>query len=93
MQKMILIPYEEYLDLINKSNQKPISHPAPPTLSDNSLFTVNQFADKYAFVNVGGLRCLIFNEKTNGFNKVVKRIGRKVLIDEKAYFEWIDQQN
>ena len=36
----------------------------------------------------GGLRHLIFHEKTNGFHKVVRRCGRRVLIDEAAFFEW-----
>lgn len=42
---------------------------------------------------IGGLRHLIFHASTNGFDKVVKRIGRTVLIDENYFFEWVDQQN
>ena len=37
----------------------------------------------------GGLRHLIFHEKKNGFDKVVRRCGRRVLIDEVAFFEWV----
>ena len=37
----------------------------------------------------GGLRHLIFFEKSNGFDSVVVRIGRKVLIDEEAFFAWV----
>jgi len=40
---------------------------------------------------IGGLRHLIFNAKTNGFNKVIVRAGRRVLIDEKAFFAWLDE--
>ena len=40
----------------------------------------------------GGLRYLIFHEHTNGFAKCVVRIGRKVLIDEQAFFEWMRNQ-
>lgn len=35
---------------------------------------------------------LILHEKTNGFDKVVKRSGGKVYIDEEAFFRWIDEQ-
>ncbi len=42
---------------------------------------------------IGGLRHLIFHEKSNGFNKVIKRVGRRVLIDEKKFFEFVDQLN
>jgi len=37
-----------------------------------------------------GLRHLIFNKEKNGFNKVVKKVGKRVLIDEAAFFEWVN---
>jgi hypothetical protein len=40
----------------------------------------------------GGLRHLVFYAATNGFNKVIRRIGRRVLIDEAAFFEWANSQ-
>jgi len=40
----------------------------------------------------GGLRHLIFFGNSNGFDSVVRRIGRRVLIDEAAFFAWVDQQ-
>lgn len=43
---------------------------------------------------IGGLRNLIFNRHKNGFDEfgVVKKIGKRVLIDEAAFFEWIANQ-
>ncbi len=41
----------------------------------------------------GGLRHLIFHADSNGFSRVVRRIGRTVLIDESAFFEWVEQLN
>jgi hypothetical protein len=38
---------------------------------------------------VGGLRNLIFHKHKNGFAKVVKKVGKRVLIDEAAFFEWV----
>jgi len=39
-----------------------------------------------------GLRHLIFNAGSNGFDAVVRRIGRRVLIDETAFFAWVDRK-
>ena len=39
-----------------------------------------------------GLRYLIFNEKNNGFESVIRRVGRRVLIDEASFFEWTSKQ-
>ena len=57
------------------------------------LLTVNQFAEEHKFVTSAGLRFIIFNENSNGAKKAIKRIGRKVLIDEAAFFQWIEEQN
>lgn len=40
---------------------------------------------------IGGLRHLIFNAGKNGFDAVIRRVGRRVLIDEAAFFTWIDR--
>ncbi len=52
------------------------------------LIPVNQWHKHHAWPPEGGLRHLIFNADLNGFNKVVRRIGRRVLIDEQAFFNW-----
>ena len=41
---------------------------------------------------LGGLRHLIHNKEKNGFDRVVKKVGKNVLIDENAFFEWIENQ-
>jgi len=57
--------------------------------------TVNQFTEKHPAFTTGGLRALIFNEKSNGLAKsaAIVRIGRKVLIDETKFFGWVESQN
>jgi len=42
---------------------------------------------------IGGLRHLVFHSQTNGFAKVIRRVGRRVLIDEAAFFQWIEENN
>jgi len=57
------------------------------------LFTINQFVERHQFASNGGLRHLIFHASTNGFNRVIKRIGRRVLIDENQFFAWVEEKN
>ena len=42
---------------------------------------------------VGGLRHLIFHAETNGFKSAFKRVGRRILVDEAAFFECVERQN
>jgi len=37
---------------------------------------------------LGGMRHLISNAVRNGFDAVIRRCGRRILIDEAAFFEW-----
>lgn len=59
---------------------------------ENRLMTVNDWSKHHAWPPKGGLRWLIFNAKNNGFDAVIRRIGRRVLIDENAFFEWASRQ-
>lgn len=69
-------------------NQKIIDSSAPKT----RLIPATDWDKCHPWPPIGGLRHLIFNAETNGFNKVVRRIGRRVLIDEDAFFEWINAE-
>jgi hypothetical protein len=54
-----------------------------------TYLTLKQFASKHAFVTCGSLRQIIFKNK--GFEKAcVRRLGRKVLIDEEKALEYIE---
>lgn len=61
----------------------------------HSYLTVGQFCDKHQAFKLGGMRFQIFNEEKNGLAKsgAIVRVGRKVLIDESKYFNWIETQN
>ena len=58
------------------------------------LLTVKQFAERNPFNTESGLRFQIFNRQGNGLEAsgALVRLGRKILIDEKKYFGWIDDQ-
>lgn len=42
---------------------------------------------------VSALRHLIFFEELNGFSKVIRRIGKRIYLCERSFFEWVDEQN
>ncbi len=58
--------------------------------SNTKLLTIKQWAEIHSWPSEQGLRYLIFHAKSNGFYCVIRRIGRRVLIDEKAFFSWVD---
>jgi hypothetical protein len=66
---------------------------ASDSTSATTLVPVDKWPERHPWPTVGGLRHLIFNAKSNGFHKVVRRAGRRVLIDEAAFFQWVDDQN
>ena len=64
-------------------------------MATRALSTVQQFSEKHPAFSQGGLRWQIFNEHTNGLAEsgAILRVGRKVLIDEARFFDWLDRQN
>ncbi len=57
------------------------------------LIPVSRWNHFHPWPTQAGLRYLIFHANKNGFHKVVRRNGRRVLIDEQAFFKWIDDCN
>jgi len=63
------------------------------TILPKRFYSVKETAKSYSEAfSEASIRWLIFNEKANGFNCCVKRIGRKVLIDLDAFETWIAKQ-
>lgn len=57
--------------------------------------TPRQFIAKHTWATNGGMRHYLFYGETNGLNKsgAILRIGRKILINEEKFFEWIETLN
>lgn len=56
------------------------------------LLTVSQFVEKHSWATKGGLRALLFNRKKNGLDAAVVRLGRKLLLDEEQFFQWLESR-
>ena len=57
------------------------------------MIPVTKWHEHHPWPSTAGLRWLIFNAETNGFNMCIRRAGRRVLIDEQAFFQSVDSQN
>ena len=63
------------------------------TQKEKRIATIKQIPKIYPGIfTESSIRWLVFNEKTNGFYKCVRRIGRRVLIDLDQFEQWIDSQ-
>ncbi len=56
-----------------------------------SYLTVKQVPERYPAFTENSIRWAIFNKETNGFKKCVRKVGRKVLIIEDEFVQWIEQ--
>ncbi|WP_319589167.1 hypothetical protein [uncultured Desulfobulbus sp.] len=55
-----------------------------------NYLTIKDFSKKYSAFTENSLRWLIFNRATNGFNSCFRKVGKRVLIDEVAFFMQVD---
>ncbi|MCO5110486.1 MAG: hypothetical protein M9929_06535 [Burkholderiaceae bacterium] len=72
---------------------KALLNTPPSTTPHTRLIPLTDWNQYHAWPPIGGLRHLVFFERTNGFDKVVRRVGRRVLIDEASFFAWVDSNN
>lgn len=56
------------------------------------FLTVNQVVEEGLYPNIGGLRWLLFNSNANGLESAVRRVGRRLLINESDFCDWLDKQ-
>ena len=56
------------------------------------LIPLTDFPNHHAYPPIGQLRALVFNSKNNGFERCIRRVGKRILIDEAEYFAWVDNQ-
>ncbi len=62
-------------------------------MEQSQFFTVEQFSKKYSAFSPASLRWLLFNRARNGLDAAVVQLGRRVLIDEAKFFQWVEAQN
>jgi len=60
--------------------------------SESGFLTCKQWVEKYPWPPMGGLRHLILNADKNGFHRVIRRPGSRILLIEKEFLQWIEDQ-
>ena len=58
-----------------------------------NLIPVPKWKEHHEWPTEAGLRYYIFNASFNGFDKVIKKVGRRILIDEERFFDWVEEKN
>ena len=53
--------------------------------------TVKQFCSKHPWPSESAMRAIVLDSKSNGFHSAIKRVKRRVLIDESEFFASIER--
>ncbi len=56
------------------------------------LIPLPKWNNYHPWPSIGGLRHFVFFADSNGFKSCIKRVGRCILIDENAFFDWVDNR-
>jgi hypothetical protein len=78
--------------VVKKYKKENLTMATQETVQTN-YYTVKQFAKEKGFLSENSLRFLIFHAETNGFHKVIKRIGRRILLSDSAFTNWLEDIN
>ena len=55
------------------------------------IIPLSKWNNYHDYPTVGSLRWMVFHN-ANGIGCCLKRLGKRILIDEAAFFAWIDSQ-
>lgn len=64
-----------------------------PAKETPNLIPVPRWNEHHTWPPPGGLGHLIFYAATNGFKRAFVRVGRRVLVDEAAFFDCVAEMN
>ena len=71
-------------DLLNEKEEKIIDKENP------NLISVGEFSKIYPTFTQGAIRNYIHVNLNNFNEKVTRRVGKRILINEKLFFEWVN---
>jgi len=59
---------------------------------NDEYVTVSQLSKLFPCFSEGSIRWLIFNAETNGFDPVIRRIGRKIILNLAEFKKYLAEQ-
>ena len=74
-------------------NTKKTSENSKTRETNQELIPLTKWNDYFDYPTIGTLRQLVYFEDTNGFSKVIRRIGCRIYIKVSAFFEWVEETN
>ncbi|PIZ31207.1 MAG: hypothetical protein COY40_02640 [Alphaproteobacteria bacterium CG_4_10_14_0_8_um_filter_53_9] len=63
------------------------------TKIEDRFIPLTKWNKYHPWPSLAGLRHLAFYRDTNGFHVCLRKVGRRLLISEKTFLEWLDKQN
>ena len=66
---------------------------APEPEEKEREIPLTQWNEYHPDPTVPALRMLVFRQHENGFDEVITRRGKRILIKEKAYFQWKNEHS
>ena len=61
-------------------------------IDSSGVVTVKQLASQTPAFTEASLRWLIFNAASNGLERALVKVGKRVLIDKHSFEEWLEGQ-
>lgn len=56
------------------------------------MIPLSRWEEFHSYPSMGAMRNIIFHEKTNGADQWIRRIGRKIFVNEQEFFKWVNGQ-
>lgn len=78
--------------MLNTAPAVPTTASAPAAPSALPFYIpVTRWPEYHPWPTVNGMRALVFNSATNGFERAFLKVGGRVLVDEAEFFKAVDE--
>lgn len=91
-KKTIIDFFELLLKISRRENEKPPEIKGEHEEDKKRLIPLVKWNDFHPFPTVSQLRWYRYNGHKNGFNKCLRKMGRRLFIVEDELFKWVDEQ-
>ena len=75
-----------------KTHATAVAEPVPAR-RPSRLLTPRQVWETYPAFSEGSLRWLLFHRQTNGLSVAVRKIGRRLVLVEDLFLEWVEKHS
>ena len=65
----------------------------PQGAQARKLVPLTEWPSRFGWPPLGGLRSMVHNAEKNGFHRVIRRVGTRVLLDVDEWNAWVDTQD